>query len=125
MPIASTISHPTRLVTATATGAVTLRQFQDYLDSVVVADAMAYAKLVDISAATLALRDDEMMILAAWIRAYSSTAKMGPEAIVTSTTETYTQARLYTTLTSTDRPVQIFLDLAAARKWLATAASPT
>ncbi len=125
MPIAPTISHPTRLVTATATGAVTLKQFQEYLDGVVVAGAMAYAKLVDLSSATLALRDDDMMILAAWIRAYSSTAGMGPEAIVTSTPEAYTQARLYTTLTSTDRPVQIFQDLAAARKWLAPAAPKT
>ena len=47
MPIKWTISHPDRMVTMQADGEISLPEAEEYLDALVVADAMAYAKLVD------------------------------------------------------------------------------
>ena len=49
MPIRWTISHEERLVVATTEGVVTLKDVEAYLDALVVADAMPYAKLFDAS----------------------------------------------------------------------------
>ena len=49
MPIRWTISPERRLVVATTEGVVTLKDVEAYLDALVVADAMPYAKLFDAS----------------------------------------------------------------------------
>ena len=118
MPLTWTISHPTKMVTAVTKDAVSLLEMQSYLDAVVVEDAMGYRKLFDISNGALSLNENEMMALGARIRAYAATAKMGPLALVAGSPKAYDQARTYTALASADRPMQIFRDLATARKWL-------
>jgi hypothetical protein len=118
MPLTWTISHPNRLVTATGKGDVTLLDLQAYLDGVVVADAMGFRKIFDLSDGALALNEAEMMELGARIRAYAATGRMGPLAVVASSPKAYDQARTYTALASANRPLQIFHDLNSARKWL-------
>jgi hypothetical protein len=118
MPLTWTISHPTRLVTAIGKGDVSLIDMQAYLDGVVVSDAMGYRKIFDLTDGVLTLGEAEMMELGARIRAYASTGRMGPLAVVASSPEAYNQARTYTALASANRPLQIFRDLASARKWL-------
>jgi len=118
MPLTWTISHPNRLVTAVGKDQVSLLDMQAYLDGVAVADAMGYAKIFDLSDGALAMSDQEMMALGARIRAYAATGHMGPLAVVAASTEAYDQARTYTALAAANRPLQIFRDLASARKWL-------
>ena len=118
MPLTWTISHPNRLVTAVGRDQVSLLDMQAYLDGVAVADAMGYAKIFDLSDGALAMSDQEMMALGARIRAYAATGHMGPLAVVAASTEAYDQARTYTALAAANRPLQIFRDLASARKWL-------
>jgi hypothetical protein len=118
MPLTWTISHPNRLVTATGKDQVSLLDMQAYLDGVAVADAMGYAKIFDLSNGTLAMNDQEMMALGARIRAYATTGRMGPLAVVAASTEAYDQARTYTALAAANHPLQIFRQIAAARKWL-------
>ena len=118
MPLSWTISHPNRLVTAISKNQVSLLDMQAYLDDVVVADAMGYAKLFDLTDGTLALSESEMMELGARIRAYAATGRMGPLAVVATSPNAYDQARTYTALASANRPLQIFRDLNSARKWL-------
>jgi hypothetical protein len=118
MPLTWTISHPNRLVTAIGKGEVTLLDLQAYLDGVVVADAMGFRKIFDLSDGVLALNEAEMMELGARIRAYAATGRMGPLAVVASSPKAYDQARTYTALASANRPLQIFHDVTSARKWL-------
>jgi hypothetical protein len=47
MPLKWTIDRAQRLVTVIADGEVTLEQGEEYLDTIVVADTMPYAKLLD------------------------------------------------------------------------------
>lgn len=125
MPVTWTISHPLRLVTAVGRDAVGLADLQAYLDDVMVNGAMPYRKIFDLTHAALELGDQDMMALAARIRAYASTTIMGPLAIVASSPESYVRARLYMTLASADRPMQLFAELHQARRWLDGVPSPT
>ena len=118
MSVTWTISHPSRLVLAVARDSVSLEEMQEYLDAVVVEGALPYRKIFDVTHGGFELSDKDMMMLGARIRAYGTTSKMGPLAIVAGTPASYERARLYMTLASADRPMQLFSELHLARKWL-------
>jgi hypothetical protein len=118
VPITWTIDHDKRMLTAVCEGDVTLRDIEGYLDAVVVAGTMPYRKLFDGTRADSAMTDEEMMALGARIRAYHGSGKMGPLAIAVVTEHTHGLARLFGALAAADRPIKIFRDLRAARRWL-------
>jgi hypothetical protein len=118
MPVQWTISHPTRLVIAVAKGELRLTDVEDYLDGVVMANALPYRKIFDTTDATIDLSEDDMMALGARIRAYGGMDRMGPLAIVATTDRSYRQARLFAALAVADRPLKIFRELHLARRWL-------
>ncbi len=106
------------MLTAACQGDITLRDLEDYLDAVVVAGSMPYRKLFDGTHGDSKLTDEEMMLLAARIRAYHTAGPMGPLAIVVVTEHTHGLARLFGALAAADRPIRIFRDVRAARRWL-------
>lgn len=118
MPINWTIDHDQRMLTAVCEGDLTLAEIAEYLDAVVVAGSMPYRKLFDASQAETAMTDEEMMMLGARIRAYHGEGKMGALAIVVTTDHTRGLARLFGALAAADRPIKIFRDVRAARRWL-------
>jgi hypothetical protein len=118
MPINWTISHPRRLVEVDVEGEISLAEVEQYLDALVVADAMPYAKLVDCRKMITYLNDDEVMNLGARIQAYASVMKGGPVVFVVATPEINDYARRYINLTPAERPVKIESSLEAARTWL-------
>ena len=120
MPIKWTISHPDRMVMMQANGEITLPEAEEYLDALVVADAMAYAKLVDCSTMVTHVSDDEMMQLGARMRAYASVMKGGPLAFVVTSPELHDYVRRYINLAGAERPVKIVKTVDQARDWLKT-----
>lgn len=118
MPVQWTISKPHQLVIAVARDELRLRDVEEYLDGVTVADALAYRKIFDTTNATMMLSDADMMALGARIRAYLKVSKLGPLAIVAVTERAYQQAMLFEVLAEGDRPVKIFRELHHAREWL-------
>lgn len=118
VPITWTIDHDQRLLTAVCEGDVTLRDIEEYLDAVVVAGSMPYRKLFDGSRGDSSMTDEEMMMLGARIRAYHSDGRIGALAIVVTTEHTHGLARLFGALAAADRPIKIFRDLRAGRRWL-------
>lgn len=118
MPLNWTIDHDQRMVTAVCEGEVTLSDIEGYLDAVVVAGTMPYRKLFDGTHGDSAMTDEEMMALGARIRAYHGMGTMGALAIVVITEQTHGLARLFGALAAADRPIKIFRDLRAARRWL-------
>jgi hypothetical protein len=119
MPLKWTIDHAQCMVVMTAEGEVTLDQAEAYLDAIVVADAMPYAKLVDCTAMITHATDDEMMQLAARIRAYAGVMQGGPLCFVVATPEMLDYTRRYINLSTSNRPVQICKTVAEAKAWLA------
>ena len=118
MPIHWTISKPAKLVIAVCKGAVTRKDIENYLDGVVLADGLSHRKIFDLTQAEVDLSNDDMMALAARIRAYATMGDMGPLAIVASTPESHERAHLFATLADAERPIRIFQELHAARQWL-------
>ncbi|MGE5150289.1 MAG: hypothetical protein ACM3II_09240 [Rhodospirillaceae bacterium] len=120
MPIKWTISHPDRMVTVQIDGEVTLPEGEAYLDALVVADAMPYAKLLDCTTMVTHVTDDEMMQLGARMRAYASILKGGPLVFVVTTPDIEDYVRRYINLAGGDRPVKIVKTVDQARDWLKT-----
>ncbi len=118
VPITWTLDHDKHMLTAYCEGKIGLRDIEAYLDAVVVADTMPYRKLFDASHADSAMTDEEMMALGARIRAYHGTGTLGALAIVVVTEHTHGLARLFGALAAADRPIKIFRDVRAARRWL-------
>ena len=118
MPVQWTISKPHRLVIAVARDELRLKDIEDYLDGVAIADVLPYRKIFDMTHAAVMLNDADMMALGARIRAYLQVSKLGPLAIVAVTDHAYQQARLFEVLARGDRPVKIFRELHHAREWL-------
>jgi len=124
VPITWTIDHEQRVLTAVCEGDVTLRDIEGYLDAVVVAGSMPYRKLFDGTRGESAMTDEEMMLLGARIRAYhgkddmGAPGAMGALAIVVVSDHTHGLARLFGALAAADRPIKIFRDVRAARRWL-------
>lgn len=124
MPVEWTISQPHQLVIAVASGEVRLGDVENYLDDVMVANALPYRKIFDTSNGTMMLDDTDMMALAARIQAYLKIDRLGPLAIVAVTDRSYQQALLFEALAAGERPVKIFRELHAARQWLDATAPP-
>jgi hypothetical protein len=118
MPLRWTISPSDRLVVATAEGPVGLKDIEAYLDDVVVSGALPFRKIFDTGTGSSLLSNDDMMALAARIRAYGGAADMGPLAIVASSDEVYAIAQTYMALGEGRRPMKLFRDVAKAREWL-------
>jgi hypothetical protein len=119
MPITWTISHAERMVTMKADGLITLKEAEDYLDALVVDDAMPYRKLVDCTTMEVTASDDEMMLLGARMRAYVATLEGGPLAFVVTKPDVLDYTRRYINLAGgATRPVKIFDNEPAARRWL-------
>ena len=118
MPVQWTVSHPTRLVIAVAKDELLLQDIEDYLEGIVAAGALSYRKIFDTTGAVGSLSEDDLMALGARIRAYIAIGPIGPLAIVASTDRSYGQARMFTALAEADRPIKIFRELHAARRWL-------
>ena len=119
MPITWTISPAERLVTVKAEGPVTLKDVEDYLDAVVVKDAMPYRKLVDCTAMQPIASDGEMMQLGGRMRAYVATLEGGPLAFVVTRPDVLDYVKRYINLVmGATRPVKIFQTVDEARRWL-------
>ena len=120
MPLHWTIDHERRLVLVTAVGALRADEIQAYLDDLVRAGAMPYAKLFDISKATSFLKADHIEELGTWLRDYMNApmAAVGPLAIVAASPELFVQAEFFSDVASGHRPIRVFRDVESARRWL-------
>ena len=84
-----------------------------------VSDALPYAKTFDMGTAASGLSDTDMLVLGARVRAYPALAAFGPIAIVAPSDALEAHAQMFATLADVQRPLRIFRDVTAARKWLA------
>jgi len=107
-----------KLVIAMATGQVGVLDVQAYMDAIVVAGAQHYRKLFDASEMDFDATDDELMLLAARIRAYGSAFGGGPLALVATRGEAHDWFRRYLNLADIDRPARIFNSRHEALRWL-------
>ncbi|MGQ0583206.1 MAG: hypothetical protein ACT4O6_14815 [Reyranella sp.] len=111
------ISHPNRMVEATAHGHLKLQDIERCFDDVMISGALPYRKLFDATQASSFVADGDMMMLGARMSAYAELGPLGPLAIV-APSDLCAQVRLFAALAPADRPQKIFNSVASARKWL-------
>jgi len=70
MPIVTKINNAERLVCAEASGVLALDDILECFDTIVVEEAMAYAKMFDAQECSVQLSDADMMELGARVGAY-------------------------------------------------------
>jgi hypothetical protein len=118
MPVQWTISHPQRLVVAVAKEPVTVADIEQYFAGVTADGGMAYAKIFEITASPMALSEDNLRALGQRVMFYAEHGQIGPLAIVAASDESSAQAQIFAQAAVARRPLQIFREMHAARKWL-------
>jgi len=118
MPVHWTISHANRLVVAVTKDEVGPADIERYFAGVTAEDAMSYRKIFEITHTPLALNADNLRTLGQRVVDYAQHGQVGPVAIVAASDESYEQARIFAQAANVSRPLQIFRELHAARRWL-------
>ena len=119
MPIVTTIDNAAQIVEVHGSGTLVLADFLECFDSIVVNDAMSYAKIFDAGDCSAELSDADMMELGACVSAYAAFEPRGPIAIVVAHDRGIAKARRFLNLGGAERPGRIFATKREARVWLA------
>ena len=120
MPLQSRVSRIDRLVICVSEGIVTLEDFRRCLADLEKAGALSYAKIFDATHGTSGLSDADRAALAALLGERHKASGLGPFAIVAGSDRNTGLAQLFRTLATVARPMRLFADIHAARKWLNT-----
>lgn len=118
MPVHWTISHPARLVVAVAKDRVTVQDMEQYFAGVTAEGGMSYRKIFEVTHTPMALSDENLRALGQRVVYYAKHGQIGPLAIVAASDESYAQARVFAEAAQVNRPLAIFRELHAARRWL-------
>lgn len=118
MAVEYSIDHNKKVVTARAHGPVVLKEILNFLDALVVQDAMGYPKLFDAREAIPQLSDDDIMVLGARTSAYAIYDPRGPVAAVATTAAASAILQRYMNLGGADRPMRLFTSVDQAWAWL-------
>ncbi len=119
MPLHWTVDSKERLVIATAEGAVTRAEVENYLEVMNGAGTLSYRKLFDCSRGDTAMTAEDMLAIGVQIRARHATAgTLGPLAIVVPPDQSELVSRVLGILAAADRPMRIFSDAEPARRWI-------
>jgi hypothetical protein len=118
MPVHWTISHSARLVIAVAKDDVNVADIEQYFAGVTAEGAMAYRKIFEVTETPMALSDENLKALGERIMLYAQHGQVGPVAIVAGSDESYAKVQVFAEAARARRPLQIFRELHAARRWL-------
>jgi len=120
MPIVTTINDAKRLVEAQGSGVLMLNDIVECFDTVVVNQAMSYAKIFDARDCSVQLSDADVMELGARASAYAAYEPRGPFAIVLPNGRGWDIAERFFNLGSAERPGKVFGTKEQALAWLAS-----
>jgi len=118
MPVHWTISHPARLVIAVAKDEVKVEDIEKYFAGVTADGAMAYRKIFEIGAEPMAVSDENLKVLGQRVVLYAQHGQVGPVALVAGSDASFAQAQVFANAATAGRPLRIFRELHAARRWL-------
>ncbi len=120
MPIATTINDAKRLVEAQGSGVLVLNDIVEFFDTVVVNQAMSYAKIFDAGDCSVQLSDADMMELGARVSAYAAFEPRGPIGIVLPNGRGWDISGRFLNLGGAKRPGKVFETKKQALAWLAS-----
>lgn len=119
MPLHWTVDSKERLVIATAEGAVTRADVENYITVMNGAGTLSYRKLFDCSRGDTAMTAGDMLAIGVQIRARHAVAgTLGPLAIVVPPDKSELISRVLGILAAADRPMRVFFETEPARRWI-------
>jgi hypothetical protein len=117
MPFKVDIFPPDRMVVAVARGEISLADLMMLVKELIDSGTLPYRKIIDITSATSVIGKDELESIAERLRSVPVLKPRGPLAIVADSNRG-DLGRMFMSLTSDERPVQVFRSIHEARKWL-------
>lgn len=117
MAIHLSISHDERLVVATVEE-VRPDDFERYFAELNAAGAMAYRKIIDLTASQIAMQAADVRMMTERVNAYAQTGALGAIAVVVGNELAEYVSATYERRIKADRPFRLFRKLAEARQWL-------
>jgi hypothetical protein len=117
MPIHLDVSHLHRTVIAVILGEATSDDISNMMQRFVETGALHYRKIIDTSAAHVAISPAQVDAIAATVRADPKASSRGPLAFVVDLNQAEF-AEKFAEVTEGERPVKVFGSIHAARKWL-------
>lgn len=111
------INQERRLITVVASGDVTKEEFEAYLEVQAAADAIAYRRLFDGSAADTSMSPMALLGIGVKIKSFHD-RQVGPLAIVLPPDRAHVIARILGILATANRPMRIFHTVTEAQRWL-------
>jgi hypothetical protein len=119
MPIYVTVYHLDKTIIGKTEGEVTLGDIEGYLDDIVKARAVAYRKIFDATSGTSVLSPQDVETLRIKLADFTQKRRdVGPFAVITGGNREGRLANICQTATTADRPMRVFSDIHAARRWL-------
>lgn len=118
MSLRWTIDPERKLMTAIAEGEVTRAEFAAYLDAIEQAEAHAYRKLFDGGRGGTSMGAEEILALGVRMRSSHEASPVGPLAVVVPESLAEPLGRVLGMLAAARRPMRVFTEVAAARKWI-------
>lgn len=117
MPFKLDIFPPDQILIGVARGDITVADLADFMKQIIDANVLHYRKIIDITTATSSLGEQELQAMAERLRAVPVLRPRGPLAIVADH-QRGELGRLFMSMTSAERPVQVFRSIHEARRWL-------
>ena len=118
MPIRLTVDHDARLMTAVAEGDVTKLEFEEFLYATVSENTGGYRKLFDGRFATTHMPAQDVFDFGLRMKARHAIERTGPLAVVMGPQHYELVSRVLGMLATAKRPMCLFEEADAARKWL-------
>jgi len=117
MPFKLDIFAPDRIVVGVARGDISTADLAAFVQEMIAAGVLHYRKIIDITSATSTIGENELSTIAERLRTTPMLRPRGPLAIVADH-KRGELARLFMSMTSDERPVEVFRSIHEARKWL-------
>ncbi len=117
MPFKLDIFAPDRIVVGVARGDISTGDLAAFVQEMIASNVLHYRKIIDITSATSSIGKDELSAIAERLRATPVLRPRGPLAIVADH-KRGELARLFMSMTSDERPVEVFRSIHEARRWL-------
>ena len=114
------VSHLDHMVICVSEGIVTLEDFRKYLAALKQEKALAFPKIFIATDGTSGMSGEDGVELAALLTRFLEIDGLGPFAVVASAERNDGLATIFKSLATVRRPMRLFPDIHAARKWLST-----
>jgi len=117
MPFKIDIFAPDRILVGVVRGNLTAAGLMAFVESIDAAGVPHYRKIIDVTSATPSMSTEELTVIAERFRSTPVQRPRGPLAIVADH-KLDELARLFMSMTSKERPAEIFRSIHEARRWL-------